>query len=307
MSSGTKPRQKPALRLVTKAKVGVGIPPDITTNNVVETVGTSRASLITGGGNTNQRVEDNIVVKNRKMSITINGVDISEIQKSGRHKDNDREDMKKKKLQKTPGRKRKPEPPSDQAGQMNRYVVRTSADDNKLISDRNHDQVQVLRKQDDIKTTVSDRNGDNTLIDRKNDLREDNNTVKTTFSSVQSKIKKFQQFSSDANECVLGSGRCAYHNCKLTRVLSLKKMSVIDECGKVSWDRREVTSLACPKASQAKPMAISESVVSSKVESRGSNKKSRIFGGKTPDQSADRSSVTRENEDAPLDNTDKLG
>ena len=75
----------------------------------------------------------------------------------------------------------------------------------------------------------------------------------------------------------------------------------------MSWDRREVTSLACPKASQAKPMATSESVVSSKVESRGSNKKSRIFGGKTPDQSADRSSVTRENEDAPLDNTDKLG
>ena len=46
---------------------------------------------------------------------------------------------------------------------------------------------------------------------------------------------------------------------------------------------------------------------SSQVESRGSNKKSRIFGGKIPDQSTDRSSVKREIEDVPLADTDKLG
>ena len=87
----------------------------------------------------------------------------------------------------------------------------------------------------------------------------------------------------------------------------MKKMSVIDECGKISWNRREVTSLACPRASHAKPMAMSESFGSSQVESRGTNEKTRTFGGKITDQSTDRSSVKRVKKDVPLADTDKLG
>ena len=35
-----------------------------------------------------QRVEDNMIVKKQKMTITINGVDIAEVQKTRRCKDN---------------------------------------------------------------------------------------------------------------------------------------------------------------------------------------------------------------------------
>ena len=83
-------------------------------------------------------------------------------------------------------------------------------------------------------------------------------------------------------------------------MLSKKKMSVVDDRGNISWDRRDVTSLACPKAAQTKPVAVCDDETGSQVESLGTNKKakiSRIFGGKISDQSTDRSADRAENED----------
>ena len=119
------------------------------------------------------------------MTITINGVDIAELQKTRSCKDNKKEAKKKTVMQKTPGRKRKPEPSSDQAGQMNRYIVRTAVEDNKVNSDRNQEQGQVLRKQEEIKTTVSDKNTMIIMKDNKKILNVNHNTMKKTFSSIE--------------------------------------------------------------------------------------------------------------------------
>ena len=305
-SPGTTPRQKPALRLVTKPVVGVVKSPDITTDIVVETGGTSRAIVATGGGGIGQSVEDNMFVKKQKMSITINGIDITKIQKKGGIKDNKKGAKKKTEVQKTPGRKRKQEPSSDQTGQMLRYVVKTAVDDSRMMNDRNQEAGQVLHKQEAKKTVVDDRNLADTSSDNKRMLNVNTNDVKTTFGSlglqdIRGKIEKFQKFSSKSdNDCVLGSGRCAFHNCRLVRVLSKKKMSVVDDCGNISWDRRDVTSLACPKAAQTKPVAMCEDETGSQAESLGTNKKakiSRIFGGKISDQSTDRRADRAENGD----------
>ena len=122
----------------------------------------------------------------------------------------------------------------------------------------NQEHIQVSHKQEEDKLTDNDK--DNTIItkDNENISNMDNKNMKKTFTpeekeDIRQKIQKFQKVSSsDSSECVLGSGHCAYHNCKLVRVLAMKKLSMIVECGKLSWNRREVTSLACPKASQAK-------------------------------------------------------
>ena len=94
------------MRLVTKAGVGNGKPPDISTENiVVESSGTSRVDIPNGGGASIQYEEDDKIVQRPRMTITINGVDIAEIQKTRRYKDKMKEARKKTTLQKTPGRK----------------------------------------------------------------------------------------------------------------------------------------------------------------------------------------------------------
>ena len=177
-------------------------------------------------------------------------------------KDNKKGAKKKTEVRKTPGSKRKQEPSSDQTGQMLRYVVKTAVEDSRVMNDRNQEAGQVLHKQEEMKTVVDDRNWTDTISDNKKTLNVNQNNMKKTFGSlelqdIRGKIEKFQKFSSNSdNDCLLGSGRCAFHNCRLIRVLSKKKMSVVDDRGNISWDRRDVTSLACPKAAQTKPVVV---------------------------------------------------
>ena len=63
---------------------------------------------------------------------------------------------------------------------------------------------------------------------------------------MKDKIEMFEGLSSrEGGVCLMGSGRCAFHNVKLERMTSMKKISVIDESG-VRWDYREDTALVCP-------------------------------------------------------------
>ena len=59
------------------------------------------------------------------------------------------------------------------------------------------------------------------------------------------KVDCFKKLS-QVTKCVIGSGFCAGHNVKLERSVKIKKISIIDNDGKVKWLMREVTSLTCP-------------------------------------------------------------
>ena len=90
---------------------------------------------------------------------------------------------------------------------------------------------------------------------------------------VMKKIDNFQKLAR-GEECVLGSGRCGSHNCKLVRSVALKKMSVVNKDGSLGWTRREVTTLACPYAAQSKDISTGSSASGGEVTS--TNKKARI-------------------------------
>ena len=81
------------------------------------------------------------------------------------------------------------------------------------------------------------------------------NNAKLTFitptkKTVSKKIDDYQKLAR-GGECVIGSGRCGFHNCKLVRSVNYKKMSVINKDGSLGWTRREVTILACPYTTQS--------------------------------------------------------
>ena len=129
-------------------------------------------------------------------------------------------------------------------------------------------------------------NDNDSLEDRKtagientqmNNKKKDNIT-KPTFTTparktVSKKIIDFQKLAR-GGECVIGSGRCGFHNCKLVRSVKDKKMSVINKDGSLGWTRREVTILACPYSTQGSDV-IADS--GSQGGSKSTNKKARII------------------------------
>ena len=76
-------------------------------------------------------------------------------------------------------------------------------------------------------------------------------------------VRKISAFNQKANEvkCVIGSGFCSGHNVKLTRCVEMKRVSVVEDNGKLTWQMREVAILACPAAS----LSVEKSGVTSAV------------------------------------------
>ena len=111
---------------------------------------------------------------------------------------------------------------------------------------------------------------------------------------VKTKIDNFQKLAR-GDECVIGSGRCGSHNCKLVRSVAVKKMSVINKDGSLGWSRREVTTLACPYAAQSKDISASSSASGGRIAS--TNKKARI----SVVQSPHRTQIEEGDADTPLD------
>ena len=79
-----------------------------------------------------------------------------------------------------------------------------------------------------------------------------NKNVKTTFASiadmkgvsVSDRVRDFSKM----KECMISSGYCNYHNVRVKREVSVKKMSTADKNGEVRWVMGEVTILVCPLA-----------------------------------------------------------
>ena len=105
--------------------------------------------------------------------------------------------------------------------------------------------------------------------------------MKKTFSrvasqSVKDSIAKFQELQR-GGKCVMGSGRCAEHNRKLVRTVTVKRVSEQDEMGDTRWVMREVTLLTCPgvTVSQPEDRGSAQTVISDELGA--TNKKRRLF------------------------------
>ena len=101
----------------------------------------------------------------------------------------------------------------------------------------------------------------------------------------------------------MGSGRCAEHNRKLVRTVTMKKVSEKDEKGNTKWVMREVIILTCPGSTVSQPEDRSSAQPRISDESGGTNKKRRlysIFGMNQPHEGVPN---IRSNEDILLDKT----
>ena len=82
------------------------------------------------------------------------------------------------------------------------------------------------------------------------DNRPDITEQKLTFmkhrtNNISDRIENFQKMT-EGGMCLLGSGRCGFHNMKLLRNVQTKRMSVRGENDCVlRWEEKEVTTLVC--------------------------------------------------------------
>ena len=197
-------------------------------------------------------------------------------------------DMKKKKVnskedKKTPGKpvrtnsvKKKSLPSTPSSNKITNYVIKRGAQEQVTGSmntqeDRQKNRVTVMND-------MNDRNDRKTAgIDTVMNSEKTENIAKLTFTTpakktVSKKIIDFQKLAR-GGECVLGSGRCGFHNCKLVRSVNYKKMSVINKDGSIGWTRREVTILACPYNTPSSDVTADSG---SQGRDKSTNKKARI-------------------------------
>ena len=105
-------------------------------------------------------------------------------------------------------------------------------------------------------------------------------TLEASKLKIRDRIKSLEKFSKADEKCVMGSGMCATHNCKLVKQIIEKRTSCIDKNGKIGWLMREGTSLACPKStnlSAHKPVVNNQ--LGSGSKSKPTNKKQRFCEG----------------------------
>ena len=108
-----------------------------------------------------------------------------------------------------------------------------------------------VRKEDKVNTSVvmeeEEMSKDEDTLRKTGEKTEEK---KTTFATVvnpglKSAIQKFRTISR-GTECAVRSGYCTSHNIKCVREVKMKKVSEIDESGRLSWSTREVCTLTCP-------------------------------------------------------------
>ena len=100
---------------------------------------------------------------------------------------------------------------------------------------------------DDLMSTMSTK-------EPKYEVQNENDDMKPTFvrppvNRVSERISMFRKYEDNDGMCVLGSGRCAYHNVRLVRSVVTRKGSVQGGTG-VRWERLDSTVLICPGARQ---------------------------------------------------------
>ena len=107
---------------------------------------------------------------------------------------------------------------------------------------------------------------------------------------VKDNIRMFELSPSVGGSCLFARGRCTNHGVKLIRRVGVKKVSVIDKNGQLSWQMREVTNLACPSLDISPGSDVIAKDYSSL--SGGTNKKRKIVSHGGEDQLEPSSTTT---------------
>ena len=143
----------------------------------------------------------------------------------------------------------------------------------------------IRRKEDNVKV----QKFDNTSPAREdNKSIEDDKLVKLTFTPpqqnrVKDNIRMFELSSNNGGKCLFARGKCTSHGTKLVRRVGVKRVSIIGNDGRLSWQMREVTTLACPSLDTTP--ASSKSASTNSIMSDGTNKKPTLFTHGVKDQS----------------------
>ena len=251
-----------------------------------------RVEKQTDGQKSNEVINEDHLRKKKTASITVNGVDIMEIQ---RRKNDNTKEKTQSKVKTTPGRKKtlvKTTPSSDTAskkpGQMLKYVTRLNkkTEDNPRIEDDRN--MEKHTQEDNLKIMKTTQpkgvaNEDNQNLKKK---------VKMTFTKPPTRIgvrERVNNYENNTSEkgCLFLDGMCMKHKVSLIRHIKVRKMSVVSDGGDVSWTKNEFTALMCPSANQPSLVNTPESavVMSSTEEGKVSNKKPRILSHVSEDQS----------------------
>ena len=85
-----------------------------------------------------------------------------------------------------------------------------------------------------IKKKEEDKKEEVVVRKHEEELRETTIGASERQSTMNDNIAMFEKLS-DGEECVIGSGRCSYHNTKLMRSVIERRVCNIDADGKVTW------------------------------------------------------------------------
>ena len=215
------------------------------------------------------------------MGITVNGVSLIEIlKKRQRPSDN--------KL--SPGRKNSNKnkkntsqlTPSTSRGADIRKFLQGKKEDNNT-----HEEEEKGRQRDKREENERQHAGkeDNVITeDNRGCLEkfEKFNSRKKTFvnsqkgGGFQTNLDKFVRLS-EGVKCLIANGYCNTHNVKVMREVTVKKMSIADDKGKVTWPMREVTILVCPASNTRLPGSSDTAIVKQVSEIGTTNGKQPKF------------------------------
>ena len=205
--------------------------------------GIPRADVLGGMYRGNLVEKDSNFGNGKIKKITVNGVDLMDIQR-------------RKKLEKlstpTPGKKKstkrkindqKTAPSSNSKENIKQYFNRRNLE-NKRNKEEEDSTVDNKNTREEDKKEESDKKVND------EEVTDNMKCVKKTFSSIDTtkfreNIKKFKLMSK-GTECMIRSGYCSSHNQKMIRKIVNKKMSNEDEYGVVTWTNRESTVMYCP-------------------------------------------------------------
>ena len=207
-------------------------------------------------------------------------MNLQKIKKTGTLKEQGSRKKDKKKDQKTPVTL------TPSSGKITKYFVRKQREeddikqlpDDKTYQEQNNGDILSQRRQEQ---ELSEKTGRYQEILK---LRSDTGDMKTTFTSalnkesVKNKIARFEDIRNKSEECVIASGMCGLHHCRVERDIRMKRVSYEDKLGNTQWTMREGTILVCPLARKPGIEQDSNLSTESQYELRGTttNKKLRF-------------------------------
>ena len=227
-------------------------------------------------------VEDTSVRRNLTGSITVNGINLMELQKL-RGSPVSKEKTPRRSGQKN--NKKKDETPVPSSGKISSYFVRKRANQDDRSTGMSGNKEDKDKTED--KTNEKEEEEEEERMRKTGTLKqivsvEEPMGKKTTFTpvkkphsaSVKENIRMFQELA-NKDECVWGSGRCSTHNTRLVRKVVMKKVSEVSNKGHISWPMREVCTFACPNKldKQSNSEASAENLVPAKSVGTNRTKK----------------------------------